>query len=295
MNLHCPACGTLYRVDPERVPIAGVRTRCAQCQAVFPVGREGVQAQSAAAGGAMPFAAGHAGVAPPRMAGPPAASAAAPAPIPGPATPASTGPLFAAPVTAAPAPIQPAPAAAPVPPAAPAAAPAPSPAAPSGFAPAAGSPALAARPAPPQAAPPIAARPAPPQAAPPIAPRPAPPPAPPSPAAAPPSAASTPAPARPTAAPAGTAGGRPKPVFGVQDPDTRAQRIARALVSDMVVYNGDRRDQSLAAGTLKGDFREEILKSWEEYVAQVGAEMAKKTPHFRDALNAILAKGNPVF
>ena len=29
------------------------------------------------------------------------------------------------------------------------------------------------------------------------------------------------------------------------------QRIARALVSDMVVYNGDRRDQSLAAGTLK--------------------------------------------
>jgi len=63
----------------------------------------------------------------------------------------------------------------------------------------------------------------------------------------------------------------------------------------MVVYNGDRRDQSLAAGTLKGDFREEILKSWEEYVAQVGPEMAKKTPHFRDALNSILAKGHSVF
>ena len=84
-------------------------------------------------------------------------------------------------------------------------------------------------------------------------------------------------------------------MFGVQDPDTRAQRIARALVSDMVVYNGGRRDASLAAGTLKGDFREEILKSWEEYVAQVGQEVAKKTPHFRDALNAILAKGQTVF
>ena len=63
----------------------------------------------------------------------------------------------------------------------------------------------------------------------------------------------------------------------------------------MVVYSADRRDASLAAGTLKGDFREEILKSWEEYVAQVGQEMAKTTPHFRDALNAILAKGQSVF
>ena len=75
----------------------------------------------------------------------------------------------------------------------------------------------------------------------------------------------------------------------------RAQRIARALVSDMVVYNGDRRDASLAAGTLKSDFREEILKSWEEYVEQVGQELAKSTPHFRDALNSILAKGQTVF
>jgi hypothetical protein len=88
---------------------------------------------------------------------------------------------------------------------------------------------------------------------------------------------------------------RPKPVFGQQDPDTRAQRIARALVSDMVVYSAERRDASLAAGTLKSDFRDEILKSWEEYVEQVGQEMAKSTPHFRDALNAILAKGHSVF
>ena len=43
------------------------------------------------------------------------------------------------------------------------------------------------------------------------------------------------------------------------------------------------------------EFREEIMKSWEEYVAQVGAELAKKTPHFRAALNEILAKGESIF
>jgi hypothetical protein len=37
------------------------------------------------------------------------------------------------------------------------------------------------------------------------------------------------------------------------------------------------------------------MKSWEEYVAQVGLDMAKSTPFFRDALNTILAKGEAVF
>jgi hypothetical protein len=61
------------------------------------------------------------------------------------------------------------------------------------------------------------------------------------------------------------------------------------------VYNPERREQSLEAGSLRADFREEILKSWEEYVEQVGEEMAKQTPFFRDALNEILAKGQRVF
>ena len=94
---------------------------------------------------------------------------------------------------------------------------------------------------------------------------------------------------------AGATGGRATPVFGQQDPDTRAERIARALVSDMVVYNSDRRDKALEQGTLRQDFKEEILKSWEEYVEQVGQEMAKQSPHFRNALNQILAKGQAVF
>lgn len=75
----------------------------------------------------------------------------------------------------------------------------------------------------------------------------------------------------------------------------RARRLARALVSDIVAYHQDRWEQSLRAGTLREDFREEILKSWEEYVLQVGAEKAHDTPFFRDALNEILAKGRHVF
>lgn len=90
-------------------------------------------------------------------------------------------------------------------------------------------------------------------------------------------------------------GERKAPVFGPQDPDTRAQRLARALVSDIVVYNKERWESSRSEGTLRTEFRDEILKSWDEYVEQVGEEMAKKTPYFRDALNAILAEGQRVF
>ena len=103
------------------------------------------------------------------------------------------------------------------------------------------------------------------------------------------------------AAPAGSVSGAPppargaSPTFVTQDPDQRAKRLARALVSDIVAYHQDRWERSLAAGTLREDFREEILKSWEEYVLQVGAERAHGTPYFRDALNEILAKGRQIF
>lgn len=84
-------------------------------------------------------------------------------------------------------------------------------------------------------------------------------------------------------------------MFGPQDPNTRARRFARALVSDIIAYAGDQVEKSRSAGRLKQDFRNEILKSWEEYTEQVGVEFAKKTPHFRDALNDLLARGEKVF
>jgi hypothetical protein len=51
----------------------------------------------------------------------------------------------------------------------------------------------------------------------------------------------------------------------------------------------------MRSGSLRQEFREEIRKSWEEYTAQVGDQMARGTPHFREALNEILAGGEPIF
>jgi len=63
----------------------------------------------------------------------------------------------------------------------------------------------------------------------------------------------------------------------------------------MIVYQPDKRQQALKAGNLKEAFDEEIKKSWEEYVQQVGAELANSTPFFNEALNEILASGQKVF
>jgi len=199
MNIRCPQCQAVFRVDPEKVPALGVKARCARCSAVFALNRNGIVPQARAE----------------------SVPAAAPAPAPAPTAAATAQPASPAVAEAPPAP----------------------------------------RPIPPM----------------PMPGRPYSPPTPPATAA----ASSSPA--------------RPRPSFGKQDPQTRANRIARALVSDIVAYHRERRDQTLAAGTLKFEFREEIRKSWEEYVEQVGLDLARSTPYFRDALNAILADGKAVF
>ena len=91
---------------------------------------------------------------------------------------------------------------------------------------------------------------------------------------------------------AGHAGANP---FLQQDPSTRARRLARALVSDLVVYYPEKRRRGLAEGNLKELFGEEIRKSWEEYTEQVGEEIASNTPYFTEALNEILAEGRSLF
>lgn len=83
--------------------------------------------------------------------------------------------------------------------------------------------------------------------------------------------------------------------FTARDPNEKAERLARALVSDIVAYHPERRARCYESGNLRTEFRDEIMKSWEEYVAQVGLELAKSTPYFRDALNTILARGQKVF
>jgi hypothetical protein len=99
-------------------------------------------------------------------------------------------------------------------------------------------------------------------------------------------------PARPGGA---VPGKRPINPFLSADPGMKAKRLARALVSDMIAYLPQKREEGLKNGTLKQLFREEIKKSYEEYVEQIGKEMADSTSHFQDALNDILADGGKIF
>jgi hypothetical protein len=108
------------------------------------------------------------------------------------------------------------------------------------------------------------------------------------------------APGGPTAPPAaprptGATGARPVNPFLSQDPALKARRLARALISDMVVYHPSKRQEGLRDGNLKELFDEEIRKSWEEYAEQVGKDVADSTPYFKEALNEILAGGRQIF
>lgn len=88
---------------------------------------------------------------------------------------------------------------------------------------------------------------------------------------------------------------RPLNPYLANDPAQKARRLARALVSDLVAYHPQRREEGLRSGSLKQLFRDEIRKSYEEYAEQVGRELAESTPYFRDALNDVLAGGRKVF
>lgn len=95
----------------------------------------------------------------------------------------------------------------------------------------------------------------------------------------------------------GSSGATRRPInpFLANDPNAKARRLARALVSDMIAYHPAKHEEGLRAGSLKQLFREEIRKSYEEYVDQVGQEFAETTTHFQDALNDVLAGGKKIF
>lgn len=246
MNVICPSCSTVYRVDPAKVPERGVRARCRVCAAIFQVPAPGDERASVEV---------------------PVQRVAAE----------ESHPIPPAPVEAAPPPPPPPP---PAPPPTPAPAPAvrePAPArttAPRGVSPMAPRPSVAI---PPVVAPPTRASGPdlgrPPAAIPPAMPR--------------------PSVAPPAAPPAGAK--RLVNPFMSQDPQQKARRLARALISDLVVYYPERRQEGLRKGNLKEAFGEEIKKSWEEYRDQVGKEIAESTPYFNDALNEILAGGQKLW
>ena len=75
----------------------------------------------------------------------------------------------------------------------------------------------------------------------------------------------------------------------------KEEMLARALVSDILVYNRDLRDAALAEGNLVQAMGAEIKKSWELYKEKVTPEVANSNDYFREALNDILAEGSKIF
>ena len=112
-------------------------------------------------------------------------------------------------------------------------------------------------------------------------------------------------PASPLPAPSGLAA--PSVPAAQMDPPTVAAPVggrrhrskeemqARALVSDILVYNRELRDTALAEGNLVEAMGAEIKKSWELYKEKVTPEVANSNDYFREALNEILAEGNKIF
>ena len=208
MNVSCPQCKTVFRVDPRKVPAEGVRARCSVCGGVFEVVSEKQQLELAAV--AVP---------------------AAPEPAVIDEAAGSTA-LPAEPIT---------------------------------------EPVQVAAEAEPEAAEPERV------------------------GAEVEAEAAEPPPEAPAAAPAEAPSGIAAFPFGKPDQEARARRLARALISDLAAYHPERQEQGLKEGRLKELFQDDLRKSWQEYADQVGLDVAKSTPYFRDALNEILAKGKRVF
>ena len=229
MNVTCPQCATVFRVDPAKVPERGVRARCSVCAGLIAVRRPAVASPAL-----------------PRESAP-AIAAPVPPPMPMPSPPPPPAPVFEA-------------------------APPPLPFQTTAVWPTSiASSDVAEAPIPPLSPPSVPFD---------VLPK---------------DSAMPPAPPPPLAPMPPAAGNRFNNPFLQQDPSTRARRLARALVSDLVVYHPEKRQRGLADGNLKDLFAEEIRKSWEEYVEQIGEDVASTTPYFTEALNEILAEGRALF
>lgn len=299
MTVSCPECRSVFRVDPAKVPATGVRARCSVCGGVISIsgGTLPISVTPSSLGAvnasrltpARPFAA--AGAAPTPMAGtaPISGGDALGRAMVGMTPPVSAAPPITAPASVAPVPPVPAPAA-------------PLPQPPVAEVPVMAPAAVAAPPAPPvatavgqvaEAPRGPSLTPPPPARLPSVTPRSTPPFVPISPMG------GSPTPARGSAAVAQTTASatprRSVNPFLNADPGQRARRLARALVSDLVAYHPQKREEGLRDGTLRQLFREDIKKSYEEYVEQVGRDTAESSPHFQDALNEILGGGRKLF
>jgi predicted Zn finger-like uncharacterized protein len=257
MNVTCPNCATVYRVDPAKVPEAGVRRACSVCSAVFAVQR--------GEAGRPP-----AGVAARRGAGP-----ATPRPRPRrwPARPRPAGPAPERPCGAARrAPHR--------------RAPAPQP---SAARPRPGRPQPGVHPRRRRARLRLADQPPrsllPPAAAPPL--RPA--------SRRTPRRRHEPRSAGPSSAPGPPAGAGRSIPFLSQDPAHKARRLARALISDIVVYHPAKRQEGCGTATSRSCSRTRSEELGGVHRAGRAGRAAESPAYFRKRLNEILAGGRQIF
>ena len=73
-----------------------------------------------------------------------------------------------------------------------------------------------------------------------------------------------------------------------------SDRLARALVSDIVVYHPERRRAALARGGLLEEFVPEIAEAWRLLRDLAGDDPTRLAPVFRGALDSLLGDGAPV-
>lgn len=75
----------------------------------------------------------------------------------------------------------------------------------------------------------------------------------------------------------------------VKDPDV-ARRIARAVVSDIALYNSKKVEEGISRDTLFDLLKEEIDEGRSYYQSRVDPEVERSTNYFNEALVDILIK-----
>jgi predicted Zn finger-like uncharacterized protein len=77
----------------------------------------------------------------------------------------------------------------------------------------------------------------------------------------------------------------------------RARRLAKALASDLVLYNQDKVEQGLRDGSLAQLLGSEIRRSWEYFCQQIPRHIVEGAGSqlFKEQLNKIVGKGKEIF
>jgi len=77
----------------------------------------------------------------------------------------------------------------------------------------------------------------------------------------------------------------------------RARRLAKALASDLVLYNQDKVEQGLRDGSLAQLLGSEIRRSWEYFCQQIPKHIVAGAGSelFKEQLNKIVGKGKEIF